>query len=141
MLSFAEERMPKTLPTNGQPAELRNQDAFDLSGFEDGSYDAIWFCAVMVHLPRRFAQKTLQQVSRILKSGGIVYVSAQRAGDAVFRREGRFFVYYTAEELEATFQGAGLQVLKRWHDTADKGTCGDKRTKFWLNYFLTRSAS
>ena len=83
----------------------------------------------MVHLPRRFAQATINQLFRILRPGGVLYISAQSGGDAVLRRDGRFFVYYTEAELEAKFQKARFKVHKRWKGQTHKGTCGDRRPR------------
>ncbi len=139
MLARAARKLRKDKPLSVAPRiQLRRQDAFELGLLDDKSFDAIWYCAVMVHLPRRFAQATIDHLYRILRPGGILYISAQVGGDAVLRRDGRFFIYYTEAELEAKFQSTGFELVKRWHDTTHKGACGDKRTKYWINYFLTR---
>lgn len=118
--------------------EVRRGDVFNLRRFKNGSFDAIWYSAVMVHLPRRFAQQTIAHLHRILAPGGLLYLSAQAGGDSTMRREGRFFVYYSEPELEAMIHAAGLVIVKRWHETAHRGTCGDKKTKYWSNFFLAR---
>lgn len=127
---------------NGQALDVEfwQRDAFGLHDFESGRFDAIWCCAVAVHLPRRYAQRVFGELRRMISASGIVYISAQLGGDAILRNEGRFFVYYCEEELEAYFRSAGLAVLKRWHDTTDKGSLGDTRAKSWVHYFLAPEA-
>lgn len=138
MLKIARKKI-EALPPRSSPLcfDLRQQDAFDLRSFPDGSFDAIWHSALMVHLPRGHAQHVMTGLRRLLRPGGILYISAQAGGDAILRRDGRFFVYYSEDELEAFFRSSGFSILKRWHDTTHKGTCGDRRTKRWINYFLT----
>jgi SAM-dependent methyltransferase/diadenosine tetraphosphate (Ap4A) HIT family hydrolase len=139
MLGIAARKLAKIKPLSAAPhIKLRRRDAFNLNDFHEQYFDAIWFSALMVHLPRRFAQATINDLFRILRPGGILYISAQSGGDAVFRRDGRFFVYYAEAELEDKFRDAGFKVLKSWDDKTYKGTCGDRRTKYWRNYFLTR---
>lgn len=139
MLRIAARKLTKIKPLNAIPhIRLCRRDAFDLSHFDDQSFDAIWYSALLVHLPNRFAQATINNLFRILRTGGILYISAQSGGDAVFRPDGRFFVYYTELELKTRFCDAGFKVLERWDDKTHKGTSGDRRTKYWLNYFLTR---
>jgi SAM-dependent methyltransferase len=122
----------------GGTGRVEKQDAFDLTAFAPGSFDAVWYCALMVHLPRSEVQATLGRLLEILRPGGLLYISAQSGGDSILRREGRFFVYYSEAEMEALFRSCGFELLKRWHDTTDKGACGDVRVKQWINYFLIK---
>ena len=139
MLAVAADKLAGGKPVSARPSlELWHEDAFDLKSFEPESFDAIWYCALMVHLPRRFAKATIDTLHRILRPEGVLYLSAQTGGDAAFRRDRRFFVYYTRPELESKFQAAGFEVLKRWHARTDESTCGDRHTKYWINYFVTK---
>ncbi len=139
MLSIAIRELSRIKPLNAAPkVKLQMRDGFALRHFGKNSFDAVWFSALMVHLPRRFARAVINDIFRILRPGGVLYISAQAGGDAVLRRDGRFFVYYNREELERAFKQAGFRLIKFWDDRTHKGTCGDRRTKFWLNYFLTK---
>lgn len=130
---LAEDDVPPETPP---PQLFQRDDAFDLSTEPDASCDGIWCSAVMVHLPRRFALPVLRELRRVVRPGGVVYLSAQSGGDAVMRSERRFFVYYSEAELEGYFASAGLRILKRWHDRTNKGSFGHVGEKRWMNYFL-----
>lgn len=140
MVALAQEELRSIKPQGpSSPAlAVKRLDAMDLTSFADESFEGIWFSAVMVHQPRRFAQSALCHVRRLLVPGGVAHLSAQLGGDAMLRKEGRFFVYFDVSEVEAMIGAAGLTIVKRWHDTAHQGTCGDRRSKRWINYFVIR---
>jgi SAM-dependent methyltransferase len=138
MLQIARGNLSKPRSARASDYKLIRGDLFDLSAVGEMRFDAIWSSAVMVHVPRRYAVQFVSSLYKLLRPGGIVYLSAQSGGDAVMRSERRFFIYYTEGEIEAIARAAGFSFLKRWHRNANRGTCGDRRTKRWLNYFLQK---
>lgn len=115
-------------------------DAMDPT-FADRTFDGIWYSAIFVHIPKRQALATLQRLRRLLKDDGILHVSAQKGGDPTVRHEGRAFYFYEEAELQSLFRDAGLVVAERWDDVATRGTRGDTRPKYWMNYILSPVAS
>jgi hypothetical protein len=112
-----------------------------------GAFHAIWFSAVLLHIPRRAANRVLRLLSTLLTEQGILYLSTRlicnETGHDVpaleTRREGRVFVYYQESELEELFADASLQVVKSWKGTTTVGTLGEKQNKLWCHYLLRRS--
>jgi thiamine-monophosphate kinase len=104
--------------------------------FPDGSFDGIWLSAVLVHVPRATARTVIRELFKLLKPGGILYISAQIGRGSLFRWEGRVFFYYTEPELRRLFQDAGLELMESWTGEVNEGTCGDHRVKRWRHYLL-----
>ena len=112
-----------------------------------GDFDAIWFSAVLLHVPRRTAGKALGVLRTLLAESGVLYVSTRLAcaddGHAIpsleIRREGRVFVYYQESELEAMFRDASLQILKSWRRHTIGGMHGERQSKSWCHYLLKRA--
>lgn len=76
--------------------------------FEDGSFDAVFFHAVLYHLDAAKLQKTLAEASRVLKPGGLI---ATRDADA-----GGNVIYPEASGIQLS-----LDLWQRWyeHSSAD----------------------
>ena len=145
MLNIASRDLNTTEPTGGgATVELANRNAFLMADFAEQSFDAIWFSALLVHLPRCHFQSVVENLNRLLHPGGILFLSAQSGGDAVMRTDGRFFVYYTQAELEEAFRRVGFRVLKHWSEEMDFGTQanalgGAVQKKHWNSYLLIKS--
>lgn len=77
--------------------------------FSDGSFDGIWYSAVLVHVPKAQAPRMLLALHRVLRDDGVLYVSAQIGGGAAVRWEGRIFFFYSIEELVHPFPRVRLQ--------------------------------
>lgn len=119
----------------------------DIGSAVQGTFDAIWFSAVLLHIPRRAAGRVLRLLGTLLKEHGLLYLSTRlvcnEAGEDFAaletRREGRVFVYYQESELEALFADASLQIVKSWKGMTTLGTLGEKQNKPWCHYLLSRN--
>jgi SAM-dependent methyltransferase len=101
--------------------------------FAASSFDGIWACASLLHLPRAHFAPTLGELARLLRpSGGILYLAMKGgAGEAWVTGEGdrrSFFTYYQLPELETLLCQAGFQVVERWISPDRMG-----REHPWLN--------
>jgi thiamine-monophosphate kinase len=125
---------------------LLRMNALDL-GFPDETFDGVWCSALLVHIPRHTAPRLLQQLRRVLKKDGTLYLSAQvedpdspgaatAASGVAVRQEGRIFVYYAKSELARLFADAGFESVEEWNAVTDRGACGDTREKHWKHYLL-----
>jgi ubiquinone/menaquinone biosynthesis C-methylase UbiE len=70
-------------------------------GFSSHSFEGLWVCASFLHIPKTQARPTLREFYRILKPGGVLYVSVKEGegerfveSDQGFRR---FFPFIAQE--------------------------------------------
>ena len=144
MLQEAEIYLAESL--NVGNVTLVKSNVENLNTKAQGVFEAIWLSAVFLHIPRRDALKTLQILKTLLSEDGILYISTRLlcTGDGYdfpaleVRREGRVFVYYQQDELEELFVTAKLQTVQCWQGTTTLGTCGEKRSKTWCHYLLSK---
>lgn len=96
-------------------AQLFQMDARQLAFAED-TFDGIWCCAVLLHLPREQIAQTLIGFRRVLKSSGVLYLSMKEGEGSEWIQEGniglpRYFSYYTSDELRQLIEAAGFSIF------------------------------
>jgi ubiquinone/menaquinone biosynthesis C-methylase UbiE len=89
--------------------------------------DGIWSCASLLHLDRKEMLPTLQGFWRVLKPGGILYLSLKvGSGEAWVKMQNyghglpRFFTYWQAEALDALLETAVFHILEAWEEDGKK---------------------
>lgn len=82
--------------------------------FADGSFQGIWACASLLHIPHRQVAGVLRELRRVLN--GHIYLSVKRgAGSAWVADESghrRLFVYHRPAALRRLVERCGFQVLR-----------------------------
>lgn len=94
-------------------AEFARMDMRSL-GFAADAFDGLWACASFLHVPREDAPETLREFRRVLRPGGVLYLSVKRGegemeSDA-YEGDSRRFTLYRREELRGMVAGAGFEV-------------------------------
>ncbi len=87
---------------------------FDELGFLTRSFDGVWACASLLHVPyAKLTGKSLEKLSRALKPGGILYASF-KYGDFEGERNDRYFTDLTEERLAGVVGtgGGSLAVVE-----------------------------
>ena len=116
--------VPKEIPT--VKADFRSIP------LPDSSYEGVWACASLLHLPRTEMPKALAEVRRMLRVGGHFLVSVKEGqGEAWVADKGmeeRFFTYYGSEELDKLLEQAGFEI--EYSET--KGVPGGASGLSWL---------
>lgn len=79
-----------------------------------GSFDGVWCCAALLHVPRAEAGRTLAGFRRVLRPGGALHVSVKcgtgtERGDA-YPQDRRTFTLYRPAELRRLAADAGFAV-------------------------------
>lgn len=102
---------------------------------EEESYDGIWACSSILHLPAEQLPDVLAKIERALKPSGVLYTSF-KYGDFAGERNGRYFTDLTEETFEALLKNTGLKIEEMWV-TGDvrPGRSGEK----WLNILAVRT--
>ena len=105
-----------------------------LSLNEQSSYDAIWACASIIHVPSDQLLVLLGKMRDAVVDDGIIYASF-KYGDFEGERNGRFFVDMTEERFHDLLGKVdGLTIVEEW-------TSGDVRadkTGSWYDVILRK---
>lgn len=89
-------------------------------GFADCSFDGLWACASLLHIPKEEVLATLQGFRLILKPNGFLYLCVKEGeGEGWLNYgEGRrsFIAFYRLEELQRLVEEAGFEIVKIYLD-------------------------
>lgn len=134
------EKLPDHAKPPPKPAFVL-QDA-RMPSFEKGSFDGIWYSAIVVHVPRGELDGLLRKLYALLADGGVLYLSAQLDGGTnqrvALRADGRVFFFYSANELSTAARASGFEVTREWGAVAMVSSQGDPNRKLWRNLILRR---
>ena len=113
MLEEAKQRIAST--------GLLNCDMCHVS-VSDESFEGVWLCASLLHLPKQQAMLALKEIRRILGKGGVLFVLVQLGtGERWTSYFGeRYFSYYQPEELVGMIKEVGMEVRENWEEAGDK---------------------
>ena len=97
------------------------------------SFDGIWACASLLHLPKAEMASVIKKLHRVLKPNGVLYTSFKYGLGEGFRN-GRYFSDYTDESFrDLISEIPELQIISTWITTdVRKGRSDEK----WLNILL-----
>ncbi|MFH1850136.1 MAG: methyltransferase domain-containing protein [archaeon] len=110
---------------------------FEKMEFPDASFNGIWCCASLIHIPKRNLPNVLKEFSRILSDDGILYVSVKDGeGERMIRykklnHEKALFVYFTQQEIENFLSHAGFTIL---HSSPE-----EVNSSVWINIYARKS--
>lgn len=100
---------------------------------ETNTYDGIWACASILHLPKAELAGVLAKMVAALKPGGVIYTSF-KYGDFEGTRNGRYFTDFTEEGFRSFMQPIeGIRIEDWWVSADVRPGRGDER---WLNLLL-----
>ncbi|WP_256391557.1 class I SAM-dependent methyltransferase [Natronoarchaeum rubrum] len=85
--------------------------------FEARSFDGVWSSASLLHVPRADAASTLREFRRVLRRGGVAFVSVKRGETPGSDPNGRHFEYYRERELRELLADAELEPVNVRTDT------------------------
>lgn len=117
--------------------------------FPDKFFDGIWCNSVLLHLSKKQCKKAMTELSRVLKSGGILYVSVRKGEDKELVREGpedspRYFTYFSEAEMEEYIKKSGFAIIEKdffnkrkvfgpeWEDVDIIGYFCREEVKSWI---------
>ena len=128
LLEIARKNVPKA---KFYLMDMRNLD------FPNNYFDGIWACASFLHVPRKDAQKTLNEFYRVLRENGLIYISVREGRGERFVKskqygeKERYFVYYSSVELRKLIENGGFKVFE---ELIEKEKDGDT----WINIFARK---
>ena len=100
-------------------------------GFPGASFDGVWCCASLLHLPKSEATYALQEIRRILRVRGMLVLSIQEGNgeeweDSYVPGVQRFFARYQANEM--------ADVLSRNGFSIQKADSSQETSRTWLSF-------
>ncbi len=111
--------------------QIMNLRAQDLD-YED-SFDLIWACASLLHVPLLEMPLVWQKIARALTAQGIAFISLKK-GDFEGIRAGRYYCDYNQDRLlRSGYPEAGLRLI---HSSESHDARPGRETEIWGNYVL-----
>lgn len=122
------------LPT----ADFRKMDMYSLD-FPSHNFDGFWAAASLLHIPKRNVIKIFQQITNIVKSGGIGFFAVKEGEDermvkGSLEGDERFFAFYEEGEFLKLLQENEFEVLEHRRDMREYSP--PKNLTVWLLYFV-----
>lgn len=123
--------------------DFRKMDVRRLD-FPDNHFDGIWCHAVLLHLSDEDIAHTLNEFHRVIKSGGILFVSFKKGNGVdevleTFSSDApRFYNFKTIEPLTTSLQEAGFGNIDAYYINEQDLFGPDKRDLEWLHCFAVK---
>lgn len=93
-----------------------------------GHMDGLWVCASLLHLAREEVLPTLQEFHRVLRPGGVLYLSVKMGEGAAWvptpydQTHQRFFTYWQPELLDSLLETAAFHIIDGWQESGRRDT-------------------
>lgn len=94
------------------------------------SFDGVWACASLQHLPKLALVPVLQRIQQALVAGGVMFASVQIGDGEALVPDGRFYAYYQREEFLRLVEDAGFMVEDWW---ISEDSLPSRSTIRWIN--------
>ncbi|MGR5457955.1 class I SAM-dependent methyltransferase [Vibrio sp. PNB22_1_1] len=108
---------------------------FDSFSAELKSFDAIWACASLLHVPREELPRTFSRLDKLLKPNGVFYCSF-KYGNSEQIRNGRFFADMDEQTLADTLCETKLNIVETWISSDARP---GREAEQWLNAVLIKA--
>ncbi len=102
---------------------------------EVDSYDGIWACASLCHLPRKDLLDILIRLRNALMEKGHICMSLKNGQGEEITPEGRFYSYLDLAAAEELFEQVNLDEVVVY---MSKSVNNPDETKFWNNFVLKK---
>ncbi len=112
--------------------------------FKSQSFDAIWACAVLLHLDREEVPAVLDKFNTLLKPKGILYVQVKQGegeedvSEVLSSGKIRRITYFLPNEFREMLTQAGFQLdeIYSWNERDRRA---EARDLWWISAFAHRS--
>ena len=102
---------------------------------EVNSYDGIWACSSILHLPKKELLSVIRKMCVALKEAGIIYTSF-KYGDFEGERNGRHFTDFTEDSFQDFIKEVPeIMIVEKWITSDVRPGRGEEK---WLNLILQK---
>ena len=109
----------------------------DFREFEpEGTFDGIWACASLLHLPKGEIAAVMRQMAAHLAEGGCFYASF-KYGEFQGERNGRYFTDMTEESFRELLEGVPGLAIEEYFSSGD--VRAGRESERWLNVMMRKS--
>ena len=109
----------------------------DFREFEpEGTFDGIWACASLLHLPKGEIAAVMRQMAAHLAEGGCFYASF-KYGEFQGERNGRYFTDMTEESFKVLLREAPGLIIEELFTSGD--VRANRESEKWLNVLMRKS--
>lgn len=111
LLEYARNYAPK--------AQFRYEDVSN-TGFANETFDGIWCNQILLHLEREEVPGALSELYRLLKKGGIAYISVKEGEGEEYKSEDmsgskpRFYTWFSQKEFANYLKQAGFTIFESY---------------------------
>lgn len=129
----SEKMLEKAREVCRDDAVLINMDVRDITSL-NMSFDSIWSCAVVHHIPNYEIYKLLCSVNKSLQMNGVFYCSFKidNAVGYVYRKDlnvSKYYEYYTIDEFTGYLSRFGFEIIE---------TIIEDKAYRWVNFFCKK---
>jgi ubiquinone/menaquinone biosynthesis C-methylase UbiE len=110
------EKMVSYAQKHVKEAEFKVMDLRQLD-FDDEHFDGLWASASYLHISKADLENALKEAHRVLKSGGIFYLSVKEGDgeeckqDKRFSNYEKFWSYYRQKEINDALEAQGFDIV------------------------------
>lgn len=122
LLSIASAKNPNATFKNIPVQQLSDK-------FSPNTFDGFWTTATLLHVPKDQIDLALKNIHKVVKDGGIGFITIKEGKGEREDETGRLFSYYTRQEFSQILKSNGFEVLE-----FDRKPVTEKT--IWLIYFV-----
>lgn len=111
--------------------------------FGNGFFDGVWAAASLLHIPKKALPSVLTGIHRVLRKGGILFVSVMKGAGEKFTVETkyarpieRFFTFFGQMEIQSYLKKAGFIPFE-----VNTNPSVSRQSTTWLNIFSRKVSS
>lgn len=102
----------------------------------DHSFEAVWACASLLHIPRSMIADVLFRLHRAIARNGVIFASVQEGTGERLTLDGRFFTFYQRKEFAHLVEAASFVLIDVWES---EDVLQDSRQIRWINVLARRA--
>jgi len=107
--------------------------------FASELFDGIWSFAAYLHLPKSEINGAIKEANRVLKLGGIGFITIKKGSIESYLGDGdkrRYWSFYGKNQFAKILKDNGFEIIKSWEDKREYNPPTD--VSIFLCYFIKK---